>query len=203
MILMWKERGIFAHLGCRNVSFFQAATRGPVKFLKGAVSRDFWPQVFYMNYWQQASKNSIGSHSDLFSKIEDMRCKKRLSIFPSSAGMPLTKVSLAGNNHGITKSFPARESLVSDIPAGDGKISELFYSISIASFGRCLHGYTFHVRLVLNFFFLYIFFCGLECVGHSFAYVAHLWFLKDVWIRTQSTAVASWRATDLATHPST
>jgi hypothetical protein len=25
--------------------------------------------------------------------------------------------------------------------------------------------------------------------------------LRDVWIRTQSTAVASWRATDLATHP--
>ncbi len=52
-------------------------------------------------------------------------------------------------------------------------------------------------------FFLYIFFGGLECVGHSFAYVAHLLFLRDVWIRTQSTAVASWRATDLATHPST
>ncbi len=33
-------------------------------------------------------------------------------------------------------------------------------------------------------------------------YVAHLWFLRDVWIRTQSAAVASWRATDLATHPS-
>ncbi len=53
----------------------------------------------------------------------------------------------------------------------------------------------------------YLFFCiffddGLECVGHSFAYVAHLWFLRDVWIRTQSAAVASWRATDLATHPS-
>ncbi len=46
------------------------------------------------------------------------------------------------------------------------------------------------------------FFGGLECVGHSFAYVAHLWFLRDVWIRTQSTAVASWRATDLATHAS-
>jgi hypothetical protein len=51
------------------------------------------------------------------------------------------------------------------------------------------------------FFFVY-FFGGLECVGHSFAYVAHLWFLRDVWIRTQSTAAASWRATDLATHPS-
>jgi hypothetical protein len=50
-------------------------------------------------------------------------------------------------------------------------------------------------------FFVY-FFGGLECVGHSFAYVAHLWFLRDIWIRTQSAAVASWRATDLATHPS-
>ncbi len=27
-------------------------------------------------------------------------------------------------------------------------------------------------------------------------------FLRDVWIRTQSAEVASWRATDLATHPS-
>ncbi len=51
-------------------------------------------------------------------------------------------------------------------------------------------------------FFVVYFFGGLECVGHSFAFVAHLWFLRDVWIRTQSTAVASWRATDLATHPS-
>ncbi len=49
------------------------------------------------------------------------------------------------------------------------------------------------------FFFLYIFLDGLVCVGHSFAYVAHLWFLRDVWIRS---AVASWRATDLATHSS-
>jgi hypothetical protein len=50
--------------------------------------------------------------------------------------------------------------------------------------------------------FIVYFFGGLEFVGHSFAYVAHLLFLRDVWIRTQSTAVASWRATDLATHPS-
>jgi hypothetical protein len=46
-----------------------------------------------------------------------------------------------------------------------------------------------------------IFFGGLECVGHSFAYVALFGFLSDVWIRTQSTAVKSWHATDLATHP--
>ncbi len=53
---------------------------------------------------------------------------------------------------------------------------------------------------LLQSIFLYIFLGGLECVGHSFAYVAHLWFLSDVWIRTQSAAVASWSATDLATH---
>ncbi len=45
-----------------------------------------------------------------------------------------------------------------------------------------------------------IFFGGLECVGHSFAYVAHFVFLRDVWIRTQRAAVASRRATNLATY---
>jgi hypothetical protein len=54
--------------------------------------------------------------------------------------------------------------------------------------------------IAIIIFFVY-FFGGLECVGHSFAYIAHLRFLRDVWIRTQSAAVASWRAADLATHP--
>jgi hypothetical protein len=48
--------------------------------------------------------------------------------------------------------------------------------------------------------FLYFLFDGLECVGHSFAYVAHFLFLIDVWIRA---AAASSRATNLHTHPST
>jgi hypothetical protein len=43
-------------------------------------------------------------------------------------------------------------------------------------------------------------FGGLACVGHSFAYVAHFVFLKDVRIRTQRAAVAGRRATNLATH---
>ncbi len=30
---------------------------------------------------------------------------------------------------GIIQLFPARESLISDIPAGDGKIANLFYSV--------------------------------------------------------------------------
>jgi hypothetical protein len=51
--------------------------------------------------------------------------------------------------------------------------------------------------------FLSIFWGGggvLECVGHSFAYVAHFEFLRDVWIRTQRAAVASKR--DKLSHPS-
>ncbi len=43
---------------------------------------------------------------------------------------------------------------------------------------------------------------GLKCVGYSFAYVAYLVFLRDVWIRTQRAFVASRRATNLAMHPS-
>ncbi len=43
--------------------------------------------------------------------------------------MSLTKLTLGGNNDVIYKLFPPRESLVSDIPAGDGKIVNLFYSV--------------------------------------------------------------------------
>ncbi len=52
--------------------------------------------------------------------------KKGLEIFPSLAGMSLTKLSLAG----IIKLFLTRESLVSHIPAGEGKIANLFYSVN-------------------------------------------------------------------------
>ncbi len=41
---------------------------------------------------------------------------------------------------------------------------------------------------------------GQESVGHSFAYVAHFLFLRDAWIRTQRSAIASRSATNLATH---
>ncbi len=40
--------------------------------------------------------------------------------------MSLTKLSLGGNNDAIHKLFPPKESLVSDIPAGDGNIEKLF-----------------------------------------------------------------------------
>jgi hypothetical protein len=47
---------------------------------------------------------------------------------------------------------------------------------------------------------IYLKFGGLECVGHSFGYVAHVVFLRYVWIRTQRAAVASRWSTNLATH---
>jgi hypothetical protein len=52
--------------------------------------------------------------------------KKSFSIFPSPAGMSLTKLSLFGNYDVTNKLFLPRESLVSDIPAGDGNIEKLF-----------------------------------------------------------------------------
>jgi hypothetical protein len=45
---------------------------------------------------------------------EYIHCKKRLTVFPSPAGMSLTKLSLAG------------KSLTSDTLAGDGKTANLF-----------------------------------------------------------------------------
>jgi hypothetical protein len=52
-----------------------------------------------------------------------LHCKKRLAIFPSPVGMSVVtnKLSLVGNNL----------SFVSDIPAGDGKIGNLFYSVAM------------------------------------------------------------------------
>jgi hypothetical protein len=63
-------------------------------------------------------------HHLQFPSKQLLHCKKRLPIFPSPAGMSLTKLSLDGNT--VIKFFPTRESLVSDIPAGDGKIDKHF-----------------------------------------------------------------------------
>jgi hypothetical protein len=49
--------------------------------------------------------------------------------------MSLTKLSLGRNNDVIYKLFPPRESLVSDIPAGDGNIKKLFYSVCMCKYG--------------------------------------------------------------------
>jgi hypothetical protein len=57
--------------------------------------------------------------------------------------MSLTILSLGGNNDVIYKIFPPRESLVRDIPAGDGFIEKLCFTVklqkkTIFSAGRLL-----------------------------------------------------------------
>ncbi len=66
-----------------------------------------------------------------FRKLSNKHCKKRLAVFLSPAGMSLTKLSLDGT--GINKWFPSRESLVCDIPAGDGKTSNLFLQWALST----------------------------------------------------------------------
>jgi hypothetical protein len=52
--------------------------------------------------------------------------KKAFRYSRPPSGMSLSKLSLGGNNYDIYKLFPPRESLVSDIPAGDWNIEKIF-----------------------------------------------------------------------------
>jgi hypothetical protein len=52
--------------------------------------------------------------------------KKKVLEFPVPSRDDTTKLSLGGNNDVITELFLPRGSLVSDIPAGDGKLVNLF-----------------------------------------------------------------------------
>ncbi len=74
-----------------------------------------------------------------------------------------------------------------------------FISLPINHF--CYQGLVWPCHFIkTNNFFIYSISDGLECVGHSFAYVAHFCILSNVWIRTQRAAVESRRTTNLATH---
>jgi hypothetical protein len=55
-----------------------------------------------------------------------LHCKKKVREYPVPSRDDTTKLSLGGNNDVITELFLPRGSLVSDIPAGDGKLVNLF-----------------------------------------------------------------------------
>ncbi len=96
----------------------------------------------YVDSQREFDKNSIPEsllvnlHGQIF--ITTHHCKKRLAVFPSPAGMSLTKLSLDGND----LFFPGPDSLVSDIPAEDRKMANLFYSdlTTARQFGK--HSYS-------------------------------------------------------------
>jgi hypothetical protein len=90
------------------------------------------------------------SASEKLWKRSGIHCKKKLSIFPS-----LTKLSLAGNN----LLFPDMQSLVRDIPAGDRKISNLFYSVLYIIRLIKTHFSRFFWVKKLNFYLLH----GVDC----------------------------------------
>jgi hypothetical protein len=67
-------------------------------------------------------------------------CKKSYRFSRPLAGMSLTKLFLAGN---IIKIIPARESFVSDIPAGDGKIGNPFLQCGCLLWHGCAEEFSF------------------------------------------------------------
>ncbi len=55
--------------------------------------------------------------------------KKKVREFPVPSRDVTTKLALGGNNDVINELFLPRGSLVSDIPAGDGKLVNLFFTV--------------------------------------------------------------------------
>jgi hypothetical protein len=70
-----------------------------------------------------STPNSIYNYSEIRRKA----CRKKSFLIFPVPGRDVTYQTLPGcNNDIVYKLFPPRESLVSDIPAGDGNIEELF-----------------------------------------------------------------------------
>jgi hypothetical protein len=76
-------------------------------------------QVIHEILWLHRSNSSIRRRTVTVKKV---------IVSPSPAGMSLTKLSPWAET---IKLFPPRESLVSGIPAGDGKNNKLFLQCSV------------------------------------------------------------------------
>ena len=73
--------------------------------------------------------------------------------------MSLTRLSLGRNNLYMTSLFPPRESLVSDIPAGDGNIQKVFLRCKI------MHIYILHCLLIYSIWYILCY-----CIHNSISY---------------------------------
>jgi hypothetical protein len=70
-----------------------------------------------------------GIHSSQCHCLSIISWSSTVREFPVPIRDVTTKLSLGGNNDVITELFLSRGSLVSDIPAGDGKLENLFYGV--------------------------------------------------------------------------
>ncbi len=80
--------------------------------------------------------------------------KKKVREFPVPSRDVTTKLSLGENNDVITELFLPRGSLVSDIPAGDGKLVNLFnvgINCLVAKFSFPFHTTVYHEQNIQKF----------------------------------------------------
>ncbi len=97
-----------------GISLF-SVDQSPIFFYKSCECLRSWPS---------------GSEINIFAVISSpIHRKKKDREFPVPSREVTTKLSLGGNNDVITELFPPNGSLVSDIPAGDGKLVNLFYGV--------------------------------------------------------------------------
>ncbi len=93
---------------------------------------------------------------------------------PFGFTIPLNSLNLAGITHILLLTIKKHKIGIQN--RKENKLKEHLYLKSSIRF--CLMTSIYSPKLEEFLFFVY-FFGGLECVGHFFAYVAHLWFLRD------------------------
>ncbi len=101
--------------------------------LCGPLGNKDWPDPHYglsPSLYAGARAARLDLYVDNPETVISIHSKKRVREFPVPSRDVTTKLSLGGNNDIITELFLPRGSLVSDIPAGDGKLVNLFLRCS-------------------------------------------------------------------------
>jgi hypothetical protein len=85
-------------------------------------------------HFRREGREQSETYKDLHPDVQftALHRKKKVRDFPVPSRDVTTKLSLGGNNDVITELFLPRGSLVSDIPAGDGKLVNLFLRCMLA-----------------------------------------------------------------------
>ncbi len=145
-VVMQKEQKLKGHHFCISVSyclpmFFSDSSALHSSLSATAGYRVCWPLFFLccpfciFERCLDSNPESWQARYQLFSFLH--YTVKKVSEFPVPRRDVTTKLSLGGNNGVITELFLPRGSLVSDIPAGDGKLVNLFLRCKGQLFMQC------------------------------------------------------------------